>query len=570
VGAGRKAWLGFGNVADNNLSISNEIPGAHIVLGANGGNIGIGTGGPEKNLHIQGRGSAPFISDGNDRPGLAITGDYPELNLFSGASNESHGPTIRLGAYDNNSRQPFKHWVIGTSGRNARFLDIGCSNNNANPHAGIRGWAGRTVLTLREDGNAGIGIVEPQTKLHVHGGRLRVSESDGEKNNAVIELDNGTRRNFIFTDANPGHLHLRTESAQHHVLLQTGGAQGNVGIGNSNPGKNLHIQGRSSAPFISDGNDRPGLAITGDYPELDLFSGTNNGMHGPTLRLGSYNDDTKQAYKQWVIGTAGRNANFLDIGFSNNNPNPHAGIRAWEGRTVLSLLENGNAGVGTGDPKARLSVVANGAKEIDGTAQSTTFRISAGSLSPVEGGELSLASIGFMSGGNNVSLGIRAHRSTARANASWETAAIGLSIDVDNTERVNSTILCLHPAGRIGIGTIHPSSMLDVQGDIFALGRVISRNSMNTSSIEYKQDVETLPLRRALTALPQLRPVTFRFKDEPDQQEIGFIAEEVPEGVASSDRKSISVTAIVSILTLVIQHQQHELALLKERLDVIG
>jgi hypothetical protein len=132
---------------------------------------------------------------------------------------------------------------------------------------------------------------------------------------------------------------------------------GNVGIGTSSPGKHLHIQGNGGAPFCTDGHDRPGLAITGDYPELDLFGSTNNAIHGPTIRMGSYNDDSGTVSKHWSIGTSGRNSNFLDIGICpQNNPNPHGGIRNYIGRTVMSLLENGNVGINTLAPTRNLEV----------------------------------------------------------------------------------------------------------------------------------------------------------------------------------------------------------------------
>jgi hypothetical protein len=81
------------------------------------------------------------------------------------------------------------------------------------------------------DGKVGIGTPEPSRKLHVRLGRLRVSESDGAQTSGVLELSNATKTNHVFTDGPSGHLHVRTDSATHHVFLQAGGTQGNVGIG---------------------------------------------------------------------------------------------------------------------------------------------------------------------------------------------------------------------------------------------------------------------------------------------------------------------------------------------------
>jgi hypothetical protein len=134
-------------------------------------------------------------------------------------------------------------------------------------------------------------------------------------------------------------------------------ATGEIGIGTVTPQKKFHVQGATSGPFITDANDRPAIVVTGFYPELALFSNVNNPNHGPAIRLGSYTDATATAFKHWVIGTAGRNASFLDIGYSDrNDPNPHAGIRNYNGRTMLTLKENGTIGIGTTDPITDLTI----------------------------------------------------------------------------------------------------------------------------------------------------------------------------------------------------------------------
>jgi hypothetical protein len=159
------------------------------------------------------------------------------------------------------------------------------------------------------------------------------------------------------------------------ISLQDGSSYfaGKMGIGTTSPGIQLHIQGASAGPLLQDGYDRPGLAITGHYPQLTLFSNIANTNHGPALRLGSYTDATATTHKHWVIGTSGRNSTFLDIGFSEaSDPNPHAGIRNHNGRTVLTLQGGGNVGIGTTDPQGRLDVRVAGANAWDRFVVNTT------------------------------------------------------------------------------------------------------------------------------------------------------------------------------------------------------
>jgi len=141
--------------------------------------------------------------DGNDRPAVVVTGSYPELELFSNVNNTSHGPTIRLGAYTDGTATTFKHWVIGTSGRNASFLDVGFSDkSDPNPHAGIRNYNGKTVMTLLETGTVGIGTTAPRGRLDVPAGdiwvgqSLNISAASDGTNGGVLNIYNETSKKF--------------------------------------------------------------------------------------------------------------------------------------------------------------------------------------------------------------------------------------------------------------------------------------------------------------------------------------------------------------------------------------
>ncbi|NEO44498.1 MAG: tail fiber domain-containing protein, partial [Moorea sp. SIO4A3] len=113
--------------------------------------------------------------------------------------------------------------------------------------------------------------------------------------------------------------------------------------------------------------------------------------------------------------------------------------------------------------------------------------------------------------------------------------------------------------GKVGIGTKNPLHLLHLDGGAYCDGQ----KWQDASSLEYKQDIKHLTLNQALDTLTELNPVTFQYKGEKNEQHVGFIAEEVPELVASSDRKGLSSMDIVGILTKVVQHQQTEIEKLK-------
>jgi len=125
----------------------------------------------------------------------------------------------------------------------------------------------------------------------------------------------------------------------------------------------------------------------------------------------------------------------------------------------MAIDQNGNVGIGTAGPGAKLSITTTGT-ELSGTAASATLKTMAGNLGTTAGNTLKLASFGFLSS-NNSSLGIEALR-TANG-TDWTTTAIGLKMDVDNTSPVNNAQIWLTSTGNVGIGTTSPRAKLHVR-----------------------------------------------------------------------------------------------------------
>jgi hypothetical protein len=114
--------------------------------------------------------------------------------------------------------------------------------NGAKPGLSIADSAGTRLYIESGSGNVGIGLQTPKTRLHVQG-RLRVSESDGANGSGVLELANGSKTNYVFTDGATGHLYLRTDTRTNHIILQDSDTQGNVGIGTTDVKAKLTVRG---------------------------------------------------------------------------------------------------------------------------------------------------------------------------------------------------------------------------------------------------------------------------------------------------------------------------------------
>ena len=124
--------------------------------------------------------------------------------------------------------------------------------------------------------------------------------------------------------------------------------------------------------------------------------------------------------------------------------------------------------------------------------------------------------------------------------------------------------LAVTQSGNVGIGTTiagHPLTM--DSGAHVTVGGVWQ----DASSREYKENIANLTQAEAISALEKLNPVKFNYKAQKDEEYIGFIAEDVPELVATGDRKSLSSMDIVAVLTKVVQQQQKQLADLEARLN---
>jgi Chaperone of endosialidase len=148
--------------------------------------------------------------------------------------------------------------------------------------------------------------------------------------------------------------------------------------------------------------------------------------------------------------------------------------------------------------------------------------------------------------------------------------------------------LYLKTGGNIGIGTSSPTATLhiqetDVEGspgvddpltvlkveaksngsdlaEVFTVARtgdtLVLGNLDVGSSRSYKQNIHAVSGLEAMEALEDLSPVHFSYRSSPDVHSIGFIAEDVPDIVATKDRKSLRPMDLVALLTKVTQEQQ--------------
>ena len=122
--------------------------------------------------------------------------------------------------------------------------------------------------------------------------------------------------------------------------------------------------------------------------------------------------------------------------------------------------------------------------------------------------------------------------------------------------------LVFNSHGYLGVGTTTPEYLIDT-GGAYCNGS----SWVNASSRALKQDFSFLTSIQARDTLAGLKPMQFTYKKDPSEKTLGFIAEDVPDLVATNDRKSLNPMDIITVLTKVVQDQSKLIQELTNRLN---
>ena len=129
-------------------------------------------------------------------------------------------------------------------------------------------------------------------------------------------------------------------------------------------------------------------------------------------------------------------------------------------------------------------------------------------------------------------------------------------------------------------GAITGQSTLDITGNIMGSADIAAMNTVQagaemyatafitTSSQTLKENIVPLDTSEAVTLLGQLTAVRYNFKDKPDRQLMGFVAEDVPPAFAVNGR-GVDVMAVVATLAAVVRAQREALTQLQARVDAL-
>jgi len=296
----QRGYISYNHPTDN---MTFKVAGAERMRITNDGKVGVGTSAPATAMHIY------DVAGSADLKLQRVTG-YPSHMHFGFPSGL---PTIR------------------TSGNFAiKASDV---------------WG--ADFYINSSGNVGIGTDSPSTKLHV------VGASD------IVSYSNGTTTGYLLSDANGVGLFNGAAGSGTGIYARTANvldfyynssigirlsSTGNVGIGTTNPGAKLDVNGQVSL-------------------DSDLFVGADNGANYTASRIRMYSHNNYRGAgmhltgvdSNWFVGTP-----YTDFSGSfviaRKNVETTEEDTAQLSNALLTLRSSGNLGIGTYNPSSRVEI----------------------------------------------------------------------------------------------------------------------------------------------------------------------------------------------------------------------
>jgi hypothetical protein len=537
----------------------------------NGTNVGIGSTSPSGNLHVKApSGSAIFrIEDGggNSIGRLQANAGDGSLNLFQqsnydltfGTNNTERmritsGGNVGIGTTSPAEKLQVNGNILVSSGSYKSLTSGGFGNIGFAP-----GKIGSTSFG---------GLFGPAITYNAqYNGSIW--QSIGGGNASAITIDEGV---FSFANSQGVGAGGVTLTWTDRLVITS---SGNVGIGTTSPQAKLHSNSDILTGYFQNGTN-------GIYDALKLTNNTaSNTLSGNGARIQFYNNTNNSTN---LLGSSIRSVN-VDYGWASDLVLSSVQNNGYASQTVndaVWIKANGNVGIGTASPAAKL--------DVNGDIYSRTgFGIYANTYSPYSGNmTIALGGSGnnlLITGGN---VGIGTTSPARKLVVSGSGVPFGVTSDNNqylmlleysggsSTSYIGTTsnglifapssaseAMRITSSGNVGIGTTSPAYKLDVNGNVRVTGTMTATLGGFNSDINDKTDL----VYGAKSNVLDLNAVSYLRKST-NSKEYGYIAQDVKKVLPEAVYETVSGLAVSyhMVNAAKIQALQEEIKELKAKL----
>ncbi len=413
----------------NSNKIQFDVGGVSNVLYLSNGSVGIGTNAPSEMLHINkssGTGSFIRFQDtggggvyigarsnvmeliGTTSPSTYLDVEFSDTTSYASGNGNSRGLDITNAATDNNTQfASLQLATLNNTNGTGSLVRIHAINENSTAGASSMAFTTRNAsstisekMRIQGDGNVGIGTDNPGYKLDIGGvsssvnNTIRLNQNNGGTAIRIGAGGGGSDVTLLRVDgeSSAGNHDGATDSSEYGFSLRYMGARngnanslsifsdnqtaasqieavtiyqdGNVGIGTSSPTTPLHVVGNT--------------VING----VLFFDSTSNSFinrDSSNIRIAGENGVKLQTY-----------------------------VSGWQDR--LTVIDNGNVGIGTTSPSAKLHIQSEGSHDEGAeivlrhsnnnstdVVSTISFQNNAGQVAMIQGGTTGANNTGYIS-----------------------------------------------------------------------------------------------------------------------------------------------------------------------------
>ena len=401
------------NTSSLNLSQANYWNKSGSDLFYNAGNVGIGTASPGYKLDVNGSVNAV---NANYQFGIILRGNTPSSTLSSNFGFiDANGQVITL------RKDGTRLLFFNTSG----IVTTSIGFNGANTYFNIDG------------GNVGIGTTAPGAKLDIYQGNITLSSGYNIfSSSSGIEFGDGTFGN----EAND--LTLYSAGGGELNFAHNGALVGAFQDTEFSVDTNLDVRDSSynSVFYVNRTSKNVGIGMTGPTSLLEI-KGTTDAI----LTLNSATDrDAQITFKEnsidkWYLYNDGNAGDILNLGKST-------------GGTVLTVNQDGNVGIGTTAPGAKLEVAGTTYLNVMPTYE--------------QEGQIRIGRV------DNNSIRYHLIKAYNEGIAGGQGNYLTFAVHNANTTTSTTDVMTLSGTGNVGIGTTAPTNKLNVIGDLNVTGTI--------------------------------------------------------------------------------------------------